>query len=177
MSYRTLVNDIQVFGNNEYYPEWIEFIKSQGIAVNEDGYYEGDITDFMGALSVIEQIVLRLNKEQEERNQKRREHIQKLSDEQRETLQKSGFRIQSLFDFRNIPEFLEKQDEFSPNDRYNSSLLDQLFETVNQSYAFMPYTFYKACEDKLEEAEMFSTDGHLHCFKVKNGEKIHVRAR
>ena len=43
MSYRTYVNDVQVFGNNEYYPEWIEFIKTQGIDVNENGNYENFI--------------------------------------------------------------------------------------------------------------------------------------
>ena len=42
MSYRTYVNDVQVFGNDEYYSEWIEFIKAQGIDVNEEGYVDLD---------------------------------------------------------------------------------------------------------------------------------------
>ena len=39
MSYRTTVNGMQIFGNNETYPEWDEFIRSQGIAIGEDGDY------------------------------------------------------------------------------------------------------------------------------------------
>ena len=31
MSYRTRINGNQIFGNNEWHPEWIEFVKSQGI--------------------------------------------------------------------------------------------------------------------------------------------------
>ena len=42
MSYRTYVNDVQVFGNDEYYSEWIEFIKAQGIDVNEEWYVDWD---------------------------------------------------------------------------------------------------------------------------------------
>lgn len=66
MSYRTYVNGVQVFGNNEYYDEWIDFIKSCGIQVDEDGAYEGDITDFMGALVVVEKITLQLNQKRDE---------------------------------------------------------------------------------------------------------------
>ena len=58
MAYRTHVNDVQVFGNNETHPEWIEFIKSQGIAVDEDDMYDGVITDFMAALSVANSIFI-----------------------------------------------------------------------------------------------------------------------
>ena len=29
MSYRTRVNETQIFGNNEYYQEWIDFIRSE----------------------------------------------------------------------------------------------------------------------------------------------------
>jgi hypothetical protein len=37
MSYRTEVEGFQIFGNNEYYKEWIEFISSEGIEVDEEG--------------------------------------------------------------------------------------------------------------------------------------------
>lgn len=36
MSYRTYVNNEQVFGNNEYYQEWEEFITSKGIETDEE---------------------------------------------------------------------------------------------------------------------------------------------
>jgi hypothetical protein len=56
MSYRTYVNGFQIFGNNDCYQEWIDFIKSQGITVDEENNYKGDIRDFMGALVCIENI-------------------------------------------------------------------------------------------------------------------------
>ena len=67
MSYRTYINDIQVFGNNEYYPEWIEYLEKQGIEIGVDGDYEGEITNFMEALDVVESIVVRLESERREK--------------------------------------------------------------------------------------------------------------
>ena len=62
MSYRTYIEDTQVFGNHEHYPEWIEFIKSQGITVSDDGEYDGYITDIMGMISVAEKIVMNMER-------------------------------------------------------------------------------------------------------------------
>lgn len=63
MSYRTIINEKQqLFGNNDSYKKWIVFIKSQGIAVDEDECYEGEITDIMGAITVLEEIVMDLEK-------------------------------------------------------------------------------------------------------------------
>lgn len=50
MSYRTKVNGVQIFGNNEIYPEWIEFVISQGIEIKEDGIYRGETTDLQGRI-------------------------------------------------------------------------------------------------------------------------------
>lgn len=35
MAYRTYINDIQLFENNEYYPEWITYIRSKRINVGK----------------------------------------------------------------------------------------------------------------------------------------------
>lgn len=56
MAYRTYINDTQVFGDNEYYQEWIKYIESKGITIDEDGGYEGELDDFMEALDVVESI-------------------------------------------------------------------------------------------------------------------------
>ena len=48
MSYRIRVNGVQIFGNNESYPEWEEFIRSQGIEIGEEGNYEGGDNRFYG---------------------------------------------------------------------------------------------------------------------------------
>lgn len=59
MSYRTYVNNIQLFGNNDCFKDWIEFIKSQGIKVNEDYSYKGYIKDFDKALTTLETIAIK----------------------------------------------------------------------------------------------------------------------
>ena len=70
MSYRTYINNTQVFGNGESYPEWIKYVESKGITVGEEGDYEGELDDFMEALDVIESIVMRLESERRERKKK-----------------------------------------------------------------------------------------------------------
>jgi hypothetical protein len=152
---------VQIFGNNEYYEEWLEFIKFQGITVNEDGQYNGEITDFMGALVVVEKITLRLNKEHDELEQKWNGKL---------GIQK----IQKYFDFTYIPDKFANVD--SPVDELDNSLFDSLKDMVENSYALLPYTFYSACEDLLDRDHIFSTPGHFHCYKLKDGESIHVEA-
>ena len=150
MSYRTRINGSQIFGNNEYYPEWIDFIQSQGIEVGEEGNYEGEITDFMGALEVIEKITMNIYKDR-----------------------KSKKGSVNLFDFESIPRSIENADL---NDKFASSLFDEEFEVISNAYAFLSYQFYLACEDKLEKDEMFKVPGHTRCYKVREGESLHVYA-
>lgn len=163
MSYRTYIEDMQIFGNNELYDEWIEFLQSQGVEINEEGIYNGEITDFMGALQVIEKITLRLTKE-------RKRLIEKFN----ENNHKNKFR--NLFDFTNIPDKLENQPKIEGYEYMSFSLFDELEEIVNNSYAFMPFTFYLACKDKLEPDKSFAIDNHFSCFKLKDGESIKVSA-
>lgn len=160
MSYRTCINDVQVFGNGEYYPEWIDFIKSQGIEIDEDGDYEGYITDFMGAVNTIEQIILRLNKEREAKKQLLGNSIGKNQ-------------IESLFDFTNKIKRIESQ---ALDETEGLSIFDELFDIIEMTYAFMPYVFYQACESDLEPINAYSTPNHFRCFKLKKGAKIHVKA-
>ena len=174
MSYRTRVNDTQIFGNNESYPEWIEFIQSQGIEINEEGIYEGEIADFMQALVVIETIIMRLEKERRERRVEfEKELVEKdWSEEEKEYARNHIYGIKSLFDWKNTYNKVEKDRD----DNYGTSLLDELFSIADESYAFMPYQFFKACEDSLEKDHCFSTPGHFHCYKLKEGETIKVSA-
>ena len=160
MSYRTCVNGVQIFGNGEYYPEWIEFVKAQGVNVDDDGQYEGDITDFMGAVTVIEKIVLRLNKERESRKERFGGKI-------------GHNTIQGLFDFTNKIQKVEQQSE-DVTDGY--SVLDELFDIIEMTYAFMPYMLYKACESDLINDHVYSTANHFRCFKLKDNASIHIKA-
>lgn len=161
MSYRTYVNGVQVFGNGECYSEWIDFIKSQGITVDDEQCYKGEITDFMGALVTIEKIVLRLNKQREELKESWNGKV-------------GVSKIQSLFDFTNIPEKFKDVD--NPVDELENSLFDALLLAIDETYAFMPYVFFKACEDDLKRDHIFTTPGHFHCYKLKEGRTIHVEA-
>lgn len=172
MAYRVKVNGVQIFGNNESYPEWNEFIASQGIVINEEGGYEGETTDFMGMLQVVEQIVMRLNEEQKKRAKAAYDMVEDFPEEER-TAALSAIGIKSIFDLSNIPEDISNQDK---NDKFRLSLLDLLLEYVRHGYAFMPYALYLACEDKLEKDETFAVEGHFECFKVRDGETIRVSA-
>ena len=160
MSYRTYINDTQVFGNNEYYPEWIKYIQSKGIEVDDDGGYDGEITDFMEALEIIEKITLRLSKERDARNERNKQESSTLCN-----------KPVGLFDLSNIPKDIE-------NDKYEYfkvSLFDKLIEITKNGYAFMPYAFYEACKDKLQTTKK-KTTGHLYCYQLKENEKIKISA-
>lgn len=60
MSYRTYVNNIQLFGNNDCFEPWLKYIKSQGIKVDGNYNYNGFITDIDGALNALEEIVMNI---------------------------------------------------------------------------------------------------------------------
>jgi hypothetical protein len=115
----------------------------------------------MGALVVIENIVIQLNKQREELKDKWNGNI-------------GVSKIQSLFDFTHIPTRIAAEDQ---NDKYRNSLFDALRDTIENSYAFIPYVFYNACSDQLIQDHCFTTDGHFFCYKLKPGETIHVEAR
>ena len=152
MSCRTYINNTQVFGNNECYPEWIKYVESKGITVGEEGDYEGEIDDFMEALDVVELIVIRLESERRERKKKGEK-----------------FCSQSIFDLGDIyDEVVENPEE--------ESLLDKEFHFLKCGYMFMPYAFYKACEDILEDKGQSCKGRHTKIFKLKEGCKIKVSA-
>ena len=60
MSYRTYINGTQVFGNNDFYQEWTDFLQSKGIEIDEDGLYDGYIDDLQGMFNVIDRITQKL---------------------------------------------------------------------------------------------------------------------
>lgn len=161
MSYRTKINGKQIFGNNESYPEWIEFIVSQGIEVDNEGCYEGNITDFMAMMQVIEKITLKIGLD--------KQNILEKLEKTKRPLTSNG-----IFDFSYIQKEIEMNEEIDID--FRNSLFDKLYETIKEGYAFMPYALYLSCKDKLEEDKMFSTDGHFRCYKLKEGETIKVSA-
>lgn len=152
MGYRTYINDTQVFGNNEYYTEWIEYIESKGIDVGEDGNYEGELDDFMEALDVIENIVIRIEKERRENKAKGQK-----------------FLSTSIFDLGNIYDDVLNMPD-------SESILDKELHYLQNGYMFMPYAFYKSCEDIIEFKGYSFRGKHSKVYKLKDGCKIQISA-
>lgn len=152
MSYRTYINDTQVFGNNEYYEEWTDYLESKGIEINEEGCYDGELDDFMEALSVVETIVMHMEKERRENKEKGLNY-----------LNKSIFDLSNIYDdCLNLPE--------------SESIFDKELHYLNNGYMFMPYAFFKACEPLLEFKGYAFKGNHTHVYKLKDGCKISVSA-
>jgi len=148
MSYRVYVDDCQIFGNNETYPEWDEFIRSQGIEIGEGGDYEGTTTDVKGLFMTLEKIIRRLIKEQHER-----------------VLKQEPFHKNELADFSgswmlddDIP--ILKFDEY----------------IINNSYIFIPYLVYQALEYKLVCTKRWDDKWFRASYELKDGEVIELSA-
>ena len=129
MAYRTYINNTQVFGNNEYYPEWTTYLKSKGIEENMNMEKER-----------------RLNKE----NGKK-------------------FHSSSIFDLGNI------YDDVL-NCPTEESLLDKEIHYLENGYMFMPYAFFKACENIIEYKGVCFKGKHIRVYQLKEGCTITVSA-
>ena len=167
MSYRTTVNGVQIFGNNEYYPEWIDFVKEQGID-EEDGEYDGEIMDIMGAVKTIEDIVLRLEREHRE-DGIGHDYDSHYIVATNETMKNKRYR--SLFDFSGIYD-----KTLSEKGRtYRQSLTDRLLEIQENAYVFMPLAFLKACGNCIKRKMSRNEDRTWEYVLVK-GKSVHVHA-
>lgn len=159
MSYRTVIENEQIFGNNEYYSDWIDFVKSNGIVVDEDDCYEGDITDVEGMFKVIDRITRKIIADQHERvvrNEK--------------TLTNKG-------DIQPCREMTDFSDSIWLSD--NTPLLMSNRMIMEESYFFIPYILFNAVKGKIVPCEPYKDDTvEWYCcsFKIKDGEKIHIRA-
>lgn len=157
MSYRTYINDTQIFGNNESYSEWIDFLKSKGIEISEDGIYDGYITDLQGMFNVIDKITQNLI------NKRHEEVLKGEKDWEGKPYRELTDLSESMWLADNVP------------------LLKYNMQMVNHAYCFLPYQVYKAVEDIIEISDKpyISEDGReWYCctFKLKEGKKIHVEA-
>lgn len=120
MSYRTKINGKQLFGNNEWYEEWGEYLISKGIEIDDEGLYEGELDNFMEALEVIEKITMNIEAERRERK-------------------KAGknFFNQSIFDNGDIYDSLVNDDE------HYESLFDKEMRLLNMGICFFLYSSLK----------------------------------
>ncbi len=155
MSYRTNVNGTQIFGNNEWYQEWDDFIESEGIEIDEDGLYDGYIENLQGMFDVIEKITRRLIDER---------HEQVVAGE----LTWKGEPYKELTD---LSESMWLDDE--------TSILEFNIHMIENAYCFLPYQLFKAVEDIIEQCahdEPGAVVLGYRCYRLKDSEKIHVDA-
>ena len=170
MSYRTTVNGYQIFGNNECYLDWIKFIQSQGIKVDLDNNYEGEITDVMGALIAIEKIIDKIETER----CKQILEFKKSYKVYNERIDEIAPR--SIFDLRPQYYAFIKQRNTMPDDEYNNSITDRMLDVYENGYAFLSCAFLTACKDDIERDHAFTVPGHFNCYKIKKDHTIKVKA-
>ena len=156
MSYITSVNGVQIFGNNEYYIEWKNFIKSQGIEIDDDGCYDGEIDDIMGMFDTIDKITKRLIEERKRQIQNKETDYE-------------GKPLLELTDLSNSMWL----DNNTPILMFNEQML-------KYAYCFLPYQVYLAVKDVIEPThEVYKKDGvnwNFCTYKLKDGAKIRVHA-
>lgn len=156
MSYRTTVNGIQIFGNNEWYQEWVGFLKSEGIEVDEgDSLYDGYIDNLKGMFDTIDVITKRLINNRHE----------KVVAGERDWEDKP---LRELTDLSGSMWL----DGKSPVLMFN-------IQMIENAYCFLPYQLFKAVEDKIERCrhdDPGAVDFGYRYFRLKDGEKIHVHA-
>lgn len=152
MSYRTHVNGHQIFGNNEWYKEWADFIESEGIKIDEDGCYDGYIDNLQGVFDVIEKITRRLINERHKQVEKGETWFGK--------------------------PYTELADLTDMIDEDKNILLSNMY-MIEHAYCFLPYQVYKAVEDIIEickHDESGAVRLGFRCYRLKDDKRIHVEA-
>ena len=156
MSYRTNVNNTQIFGNNEYYVEWENFIKSHGIKIDDDGCYDGETDDVMGMFDAIDKITKRLIEE-------RKRQI---------------FNGETDYNGKPLPELTDLSNSMWLDDNTSIFMFDK--QMIEHAYCFLPYQVYLAVKDVIEPThEVYKKDGvnwNFCTYKLKDGAKIRVHA-
>jgi hypothetical protein len=152
MSYRTYVNGHQIFGNNEWYQEWADFIESEGIKIDEDGLYDGYIDNLQGVFDVIDKITRRLINERHKQVEKGETFF--------------GKPCKELADLTDL--IIEDKN----------ILLSNIY-MIEHAYCFLPYQAYKAVEDIIERCEHDESGAvrlGFSCYRLKDDKRIHVES-
>lgn len=173
MSYRVSINGVQLFGNNESYDVWDEFIRSQDIAIGEEGDYDGEIHDFHGAMLACERIAKDLIAERREEAKSILPRLRKLVEQNPddEPLRKEYEKwSRSYFDFSSHETWLDQNVQ---------TLFDICHEIATTGYVFLPFALYLACRDLLDDPEPGQDeDGtfRIRKYRFKPGVTAHVHA-
>ena len=157
MSYRVKIDGCQIFGNNESYALWDDFVKSQGITIDTEGNYDGYTTDVEGMFKVIDKITRK-----------------NIADRHRRVLageKKIGGKeaIKELADFTDSI-FLKDDTPILEFDEY----------IARNAYIFLPLQVKNILMDKIVRADDRYKDDIVDwsfaSYKLKDGEKIHLSA-
>ncbi len=155
MSYRTSINGNQIFGNNEWYQEWGDFIESEGIEIDKEGLYDGHIENIQGMFDVIDKITRRLIDER---------HEQVVAGE-------------LTWDKKPYKELTDLSDSMWLNDETPVFMFN--IQMIEHAYCFLPYQLFKAVEDTIEKCEHDEPGavklGYRY-YRLKDGKRICVHA-
>lgn len=163
MAYRIQVNGVQIFGNNKAPKAFLDFLREQGVDIDEDCCFEHTFEvgtlDIMKAVDAIEQAVKDIDEERKER----------LSNSSLRTV--SGMPVKSLWDFSDQEEYLKTAEEGD----LGVNITDLAFEIYTTNYIFIPVKFIKtllhdAC---IKTVEPYTDGKHLHCYTQIN--KIEIK--
>lgn len=155
MSYRTNVNGYQIFGNNEWYQEWGDFIESEGIKVSEEGLYDGYTDNLQGMFDIIDKITRRLIDER---------HEQVVAGDR-------------TWDDKPYTELTDLSDSMWLDDK--TPVLKFNIMMIEHAYCFLPYQLFKAVEgiiERCEHDEPGAVKLGYRCYRLKDGERIRVDA-
>ena len=145
MSYRIMINDEQLFGNNEYPDAFLTFLKESGVKVSKSGCFEHTFPtgsfDVMKAVAAIEEYV------HHERKQYRKRHPNKY-----------------FFDFSDYEKSMEEESEngFEPE-----PLLDWTMQQFNCGFMLLPLFFIETLlgMECIKPCRCYSDGVHLHCYE------------
>ena len=160
MSYRMCINGVQIFGNNEGYKEWDDYIKRIGIKIDDNGCYKGYIPDVMEMFEVIDTITRRLIAERHK----------EIENGETDWYGNPKKELTDLTDMKDVPS--------------DCPLLWFNMNVVENAICFLPYTVFKAVEKCIERdtsneayLKWWKKDGiwWFPCiYKIKEGKKIRV---
>ena len=156
MSYRIMMNDVQLFGNNEYPKPFLTFLKESSVKIDGSGYFDHTFPvgtfDVMKAVNAIEEYV------ENERRRYRKGHPDRY------------FYDYSEYE-KTIDAFIESKDE----NLRPEPLLDWLTAYFHTGYMFIPLLFIETLlkQGCIKPCKCYSDGTHLYCYtQIK---EIHVR--
>ena len=148
MSYRIYVNDIQLFGNNEYPEPFLNFLSDCGVEIDEECCFKHTFPvgsfDVMKVVTILEEYV-----------EAERERYREVN--------KSGY----FYDFSDYEKSIERYNKVKDDSLKPEPLFDWLVYKFTHSYLFLPLFFVETLlkQECIEPFMFYSDDIHFNCYK------------